>query len=385
MTVHDPDLRARTPVPIAWVSCVGEKGGAEALMLECLRELDRREFTPHVIQLRPGPLAELLREAGVTVHVLPSHRMRHPWAVARALRSIGQIVREQGLALLHGSSFRGHFYSGLAAWRAGIPEVYTAHTVERPGLLASFLHRLPTRRVFTNCPRTDDHFKAAGHPTSMIWPGVNVGRLRDHTSRRELARRFGLPADRRWVSVGARLQRYKGQAHFLRSLAAMPAAEDVHGIVIGGALFGQEADYEQELVALARSLGIQERVTFTGFVAGDADFAGLLAASEVVVHPALEEDFGISVAEAQALGIPVVAYAAVGPAAIVVDGETGWLVPVGDEAGLSASLRSALGDAARRQAFGAAGRARVLARFSAEEHARRTGAVYAEVLAGAGG
>ena len=70
---------------------------------------------------------------------------------------------------------------------------------------------------------------------------------------------------------------------------------------------------------------------------------------------------------------------------IVVDGETGWLVPVGDEAGLSASLRSALGDAARRQAFGAAGRARVLARFSAEEHARRTGAVYAEVLAGAGG
>jgi len=373
------------PVPIAWVSCVGEKGGAEALMLECLRVLDRGRYRPHVVLLRPGPLALLLGEAGVAVHVLPLHRMRDPLAVAGAVRGIGRIVREEGIQLLHGSSFRGHFYSGIAAWRAGIPEVYTAHTLERRSPLATVIHRLPTRRVLTNCPRTDDHFKAAGHPTSMIWPGVNVARLGDHASRAELARRFGLPAERRWVSVGARLQRYKGQAHFLRALAAVPAAENVHGIVIGGALFGQETDYEQELVALAGSLGIQERVTFTGFVAGDADFAGLLAASEIVVHPALEEDFGISVAEAQALGIPVVAYAAVGPAAIVVDGETGWLVTVGDEAGLSAALRSALGDAARRQACGAAGRARVRARFSAEEHARRTEAVYAEVLAGAEG
>ena len=53
------------PIRIAWISCVGEKGGAESLMLECIRALDRREFEPHVIQLRPGPLEELIREAGL--------------------------------------------------------------------------------------------------------------------------------------------------------------------------------------------------------------------------------------------------------------------------------------------------------------------------------
>jgi glycosyltransferase involved in cell wall biosynthesis len=131
---------------------------------------------------------------------------------------------------------------------------------------------------------------------------------------------------------------------------------------------------------LAASLGIAHRVTFTGFVS-DRDLAGLLASSALVVHPALEEDFGLTVAEAQALGIPVLAYAAVGPAAIIEPDVTGWLVAVGDQAGLNAALTDAMSDDARLRRYGAAGRTRSRSLFGADQHARQTEAIYEMILA----
>lgn len=370
------------PIPFAWISCVGEKGGAETLMIECLRELDRSRFKPHVIQLRPGPLEGFLRELDVEVHVLATHRMREVHKIAGTLWQIRGLVRQHGLRLLHSNGFRAHVYGGIPAKLAGIPEVWTTHTVEHPSWHTRAILAIPTAHVLSNCPRTDDYFRAQGLPSTMIWPGVNPGRLEQLAAaapRDSLAERYKIPTDRRWISVGARLQRFKGQLHFLKALAEVAQSQNAHGIVIGGSLFGQETEYQQELRSLAKELGITDRVTFTGFVP-DADLAGFLAASTLVAHPALEEDFGLTVAEAQALGTPVVAFAAVGPAAIIAPGETGWLVPVGDTPALAAALRDALALPERLVQFGAAGRRRAISLFGAATHARRTEEIYAQAL-----
>ena len=79
---------------VAWVSCVGEKGGAETLMIECLRELDRSRFEPSVIQLRPGPLTEMLRAIDVEVHDL--RHLGNIIAALRALQGIEQVERSKG-------------------------------------------------------------------------------------------------------------------------------------------------------------------------------------------------------------------------------------------------------------------------------------------------
>jgi glycosyltransferase involved in cell wall biosynthesis len=377
-----------SPLPIAWISCVGEKGGAETLMIECLRVLDRGRFRPEVFQLRPGPLEGLLRDLDVVVHVLQSHRMREIHRVAGTILKIRSIARDRGIALLHSNGFRAHSYGGTAAALAGIPEVWTTHTVEQPGWSTSAILSIPTRHVLANCPRTRDYFVSKGKPTTLVWPGVNRAVLESAaatTDRAGLGAKYGIDPARRWVTVGARLQRFKGQDHFLRALAkALRSAPDIHGIVVGGSLFGQESDYQRELKSLATELGIAGRVTFTGFVP-DADLAGLLAASTLVVHPAMEEDFGLTVAEAQTLGIPVVAYAAVGPAVILVPGETGWLVPVGDESGLATTLAEALDSGQRLREFGAAGRVRVEREFGAVAQARKTEAIYSMALGMPGG
>ncbi len=368
------------PIPFAWISCVGEKGGAETLMIECHRALDRSQFEPHVIQLRPGPLEGLLAEIGVRVHVLREHRMRQAHRVTQAIAQIRSLTRRHGFRLLHSNGFRAHVYGGLAALSAGVPEVWTGHTFEHPGWSTRAILAIPTRYVLANCPRTADFYRPrVNAPVEVIWPGVNAAVLAKGTPRPELATRFGLPAKARWVSMGARLQRYKGQIEFLRAIAAT-ASHDLHGVIIGGSLFGQESDYERELKSLAKQLGIADRVTFTGFIP-DADVAGLLAASYVTIHPAHEEDFGLSVAEAQALGVATIAFAAVGPAAIILDGETGWLAPIGDQASLNRFLAESLADPAETGRRGNRAKTECLRRFGIDEHVRRTMAAYRMVVA----
>jgi starch synthase len=82
-----------------------------------------------------------------------------------------------------------------------------------------------------------------------------------------------------------------------------------------------------------------------------------------------------------ACGTPVVASRVGGIPEVVVDGETGWLVPPGDEAALARALRDALGDPARARRMGEAGRRRVEAHFSWDRIADRTLAVYRDAIA----
>jgi glycosyltransferase involved in cell wall biosynthesis len=369
-----------TPATVAWISCVGEKGGAEVTMLHTFRVQDRSKFHPAVVQLRPGPLSRELQELAVDNYVLTEHRMRNVFGVARAIVQIANLAKKHQFALLHSNGFRAHVYGGLGAALAGIPEVWTGHTAEVPGLSTRAILAIPTHQVIANCPRTARFFQDAGKPTQMIWPGVNTAQLDRGTPRAELASRYKIPADRRWVAMGARLQRFKGQREFVRAIASAPAASGIHGIVIGGSLFGQENDYERELRALAAELNVTDRITFTGFIP-DADVAGFLGASCLTLHPAHEEDFGLAVAEAQALGVPTIAFATVGPSAIIEEGKTGWLVPIGDQNRLNAALAAALAVPDQLAAMGRAARERSRRLFGIEEHVRQTQEVYSRVLA----
>lgn len=358
---------------------VGEKGGAEVSMVHHCRVLDRSRFKPATVLLRPGPLERELQEVGTETFVLTKHRMRNAVAVGRTIVQIAGLARKHQFDLINSNGFRAHFYGGLAARLAGIPEVSTLHAVELPGISTRVILGVPTRHVIANCPRTAQYFVDNGKPTTMVWPGVDVSVLRQGTPRDQLATKYNLPSGRRWVCMSGRLQRFKGQIEFIRSVAASSNDSSFHAVIIGGSLFGREPAYQQELRALAAELKVSDRITFTGFIP-DADVAGLIGASYVTMHPAHEEDFGLSVAEAQALGVPTIAFASVGPAAIIDHLKTGWVVPIGDQAQLDDSLRTALQDPERIAQMGVAAQERTRRHFSLEQHMRQFQEIYSKVL-----
>jgi glycosyltransferase involved in cell wall biosynthesis len=102
-----------------------------------------------------------------------------------------------------------------------------------------------------------------------------------------------------------------------------------------------------------------------------------MAASDAIVLPSVREQFGQVLVEGMACGLPALAVDAMGPAEIVRDGETGWLVPPDDEDALVAALVEIVDDAAERRRRGAAARADVLARFTRDAAAARVAATYA--------
>ena len=150
---------------------------------------------------------------------------------------------------------------------------------------------------------------------------------------------------------------------FLRALAlARAAGHDLGGVIVGR---GPE---HAALARLADELGLTECVHFAGFVP-EADLPAYYRAAGIYAHTGLQESFGLSVIEAAALGLPVVAVAEGGPTATVRDGVTGILTPATAE-GVAAGLARLAENADERRRMGAAAAAYIAATYRWEDGAR---------------
>jgi glycosyltransferase involved in cell wall biosynthesis len=136
----------------------------------------------------------------------------------------------------------------------------------------------------------------------------------------------------------------------------------------------------RRLRAVAGSLGVADRLVFTGAVSR-SDVPGWIRSADVVLAVPWYEPFGITPLEAMACGRPVVATAVGGLVDTVVDGRTGDLVPPRDPGRLGEVLAALLADDGRRAAYGAAGVRRARARYRWSRVVADTETVYGQVLA----
>lgn len=185
------------------------------------------------------------------------------------------------------------------------------------------------------------------------------------------------PGLRRLVVV-SRLVERKGIGNAISALAHLPDTE----LVVAGGPPSSELPSDPEarrFMALARGLGVEERVRLLGRV-DHARVPALLRSADVVVCVPWYEPFGIVPLEAMACGVPVVAAAVGGLVDSVVHGETGLLVPPRDPEELARALRSLLEDPARRRALGEAGLRRARSRYGWPRVAGQTLEVYQGLL-----
>jgi D-inositol-3-phosphate glycosyltransferase len=191
------------------------------------------------------------------------------------------------------------------------------------------------------------------------WPGV-VPRLRTvvcpvDTDR---FRPGGGPSDPPYLLLTARIRDpRKNPALLLRAFARVGAAHPRLKLVIAG------DEPTAEIRQLAVDLGVAERVQFAGYVPAD-ELPALYRGATVFVFPSLQEGLGISVVEAMACGVPVVATRSGGPEGLVQEGLTGRLVPSGDVAALAEAIDGLLRNPERRSAMGAASREYALRHFA---------------------
>jgi glycosyltransferase involved in cell wall biosynthesis len=187
---------------------------------------------------------------------------------------------------------------------------------------------------------------------------------------------LGIPITAPVIACAGRLFRGKGQDDVIRAVARIQAeVPDLRLLVIGGDdRLVMQTSFTEELRALARDLGVADKVIFTGH---RADMPALLAACDVFALPSYQEPFGLVYLEAMAMKKPVVALNDGGTPEVVEHGRSGLLTPPGDLFALAEHLLVLLRDPELRSRMGEYGRRQVEARFTPQRMANDAAQVYA--------
>jgi len=277
--------------------------------------------------------------------------------------------------------FRAEVVGTRAALAAGVPVIMaTVHSsrVRSPDDVAVLASLTPSMdRLIVPSEAIAAKVAAEGRSGrfAVVPNGVDLSRFATPV-RCVFRREFGVPADAPLIGVVARLEPEKGHRYLVEAMPAISAVVPDAWLAVVG-----EGSLLDELRALATALGVSERVVFTG---RRDDVSALTADLTVAVLPSLREAQGISILEAMARRIPVVATAVGGIPEVITSGVDGLLVPPADPVALASAVGSLLANGSLRRRIGEAGYRTVADLFSIDAQVRRIELLYDEELARAG-
>lgn len=323
-------------------------GGAELELFDHARAYPLGK----VVFFADGPLVGSLKGAGVDTVVLETAvdltRVKRgslaglsPAGMLGLLRLAFDVARlARGYDLIFANTQKAFLVGALAGRLAGRPVVWRLHDImsaEHFGAgnrkLMTTAANLGAAKVLANSGATAKAFVASGGRASLthvVHNGIDPN-LFVSQAVSDIRERLGIGAAP-LVGCFSRLSSWKGQHVLLEALAEVPGT---HALLVGGALFGEEA-YEASLQEMAVRLGLEQRVHFLGF---RRDIPALMLACDVIAHTSVAaEPFGRVIVEGMLAGKPVVATRAGAAPEIIEDQESGLLVPAGDAAALAGAL-----------------------------------------------
>jgi glycosyltransferase involved in cell wall biosynthesis len=197
--------------------------------------------------------------------------------------------------------------------------------------------------VLFSTTRVQSGYARLGHvPHGVVSPScVDVAALQAQTPDPDVRQRLGLGRQPFFLTV-TRLQPHKGHRYLIAAAQEVAARHpEVRWLVAGKASGVEQERYLETLEQQIERANLTSRFRFLGFV-DDTDLAALRREAVALVHPAISEGYGLILIEAMAVGTPVIAAAADGPAEIIRDGHNGLLVPTSDPKALADAMARVL-------------------------------------------
>jgi glycosyltransferase involved in cell wall biosynthesis len=358
----------RSPQRVRVTHVVGQlhTGGMERLLVEFARHADRDRFELRFLCLdASGPVADDIAECGWPVECFGAPSGLRPGLAVRLARAFARARTD----VVHTHNNRAHMYAGPAAVLSGLrPVIHTRHgqsvgTSRRH----RFAFRLTTRFARRVVCVSEDAQKLsategiAARRLAVIRNGIDTERFA-----------FAGPNPGGPLVMVGRLVPLKGVDTLLRALQQVARVRPEVRLEIAG-----DGEARPALVALSRELGLTDRVTFLGAV---RDVPAVLGRAAALVLPSLSEGISLTLLEAMARGLPVVATSVGGNPEVVEHGATGLLVPPADPNALAAALLEVCDATDATRAMGRAGRARVESAFCVRRMVAEYEALYVRVL-----
>jgi glycosyltransferase involved in cell wall biosynthesis len=365
---------------ILCIDQTGQLGGGEIALLPWLKA-SRDDVT--MLLFEDGPFRPLLESIGVPVYVLVSGAVSSSFKSVRresGLRSLASILpalfrlraevaRIAGpFDLLYANSQKAFFVAALAK-RRGQPLVWHLRDILTAEHFSPLMRRAAVwfgnrfaTAILANSHATAEAWVAAGGDpgkVTVVHDGVSPEAFDkvDAATVAELRAGFGSAPV---VGLFGRLSHWKGQHILLEALASLPG---VHAILVGDALFGEDA-YAEALKERVSQADLAGRVHFLGF---RDDVPALMKSVDIVVHTSTApEPFGLVIVEGMLAQKPVIATRAGGAIEIIADVQQGILIEPGSVTELKSAIESLLADPDRASRLALAGRRRAELVFSEE-------------------
>jgi glycosyltransferase involved in cell wall biosynthesis len=396
---------------ILFLSVSDALGGSEIALVDMIASLRRLRPSWSVGLVLPGkgPLLRRAEAAGADCTMVPLPRSlarvgefaasssRWPLAARVALaarlvpvaatlpgylRRLRRVVRAYQPAILHTNGLKAHVAGARARGTAKLVwhmHEYAGDRAVTRSLLSA--HASAAAAIIANSISVaDDIRRTLPHavPPDVVYNAVDLASFTPEGEVEDLDARAGLrPAASGVVRVGlvGTFARWKGHEVFLKAIAALPPSLPVRAYVIGEPLYmtaGSQYSLE-ELKQIAGSLGLQDRVGFTGFLRA----APAMRALDVVVHASTRpEPFGLVIAEAMALGRAAIVSAAGGAAELVESDVDALTHAPGDVDGLAKQIARLAADPGLRRQLGERATASARRRFDPDRLAGELAAIY---------
>ncbi len=377
----------------------GVLGGSLTGILQLIDRLDRTRFAPALLLYQPKDVIAQLEADGVPVHVLPPQpgwlpdgdrgRAARAWLRVREIasvvvpraRAVGEHLRRAAPDLVYlANGVAPNLDALVATARADIPTLVHEKGYRRIGPRERFMSRWIDTFVgmtdLVTAHARNHGVRARRHLT--VYDGIDCARFAPGGGA-AVRRELGIPAEAPVIGIVGHIQSWKGQDLVVQAMAQLHARHPELRCLIVGGVHRQGAEYAERMQQRIVAEGLAERVILTG---ARRDVAACLDAMDVAIHSSTNpEPFGRVLIEAMALGRPLIAPREGGPLEIVVDGETGILVPPRDPTALATAIDRLVADPALARRMGDAGRARVDAVFDIRHHVRALEAIFEDMLA----
>ncbi|MFC1451745.1 glycosyltransferase [Verrucomicrobiota bacterium] len=354
-----------------------EPGGIQRSIASLARHSPAGAVRHRVVGMHTGGAARRdLEEAGCEVVELDKKPGIDPACYGRLCR----LLRSAPTAMLHMHDPTACFWGVPAARAAGVPaRLATLHTLVRAvpwpkrRLFLHHLRRMDRVVVLSRTARARLLEHGPFNGDVVVCPlGPESGQRNRTRDRQRVRRDMGIADDAVVLLTCARLEREKNLAWLVGPAKTLAGADGRVVFVVAG-----EGSRRRQIERLVRRADLGDRFRLPGYI------PALLSASDVFVLPSLVEELPVSVLEAMAAGLPVVA-SPVGSLPEVITGEagTGFTVPTSDTAGWLSCLRRLVENAELRRELGNRGRRLISRRFDIRRNAADMAALYRSLQGG---
>ncbi|HXJ89047.1 MAG TPA: glycosyltransferase [Candidatus Binatia bacterium] len=357
------------------------EGGAEGVVHKLCSSLPQYGFHCMVATFWAGE--GVTQKFPCPVHIFPLTSIYRRKALGCA-KDFASLLRRERVEILHTFFPASDLWGGMVARLSGCPVVISSR--RDMGILRSRKHSLSYRlanRLFDQVQAVSDTVREfcivrdripAGKVVT-VYNGVDLDAI-DAAASADRRLCFGADDGQQVISTVANIRQVKGIDILVQAAAqVVRKIPDTIFAIIGGAI--QEPAYWEAVQAAIKSMGLQRNFRFLGT---RSDVFSLLKQSDIFCLPSRSEGMSNALLEAMACRLPCVATRVGGNPEVVVDGESGYLVPSEDSSALAARVISLLGNHERSRQMGQEGRHLVESKFTVHHMAQRLSQLYGDLL-----